>query len=879
MTTSIVQIILSADTAIVPGDTLAVRENVVHPLVVGGQLLTGCLSPSGANLCANGSVSVQLPSAPLQPVAVLSAPAALSFCDDLTLDGSLSHGGGVFALSFSWNVSAWDVDLEGLQPIRELLTLASPTSSSIIVPSSFLSIGVNYTFMLRVGNHAGGTSQIATRTVVKATAVSLTTSIANGVEITTLRSSALSLLGEVTLPAVECTTGISIDQLAISFSWLVEPAGSNISGSSAQLSIWVSPSPLVVSIYGGAVRTVASRSTLTLDASASHDPDERGVPITNFSWSCIDAGGSLAVAEAFVATLGAGGGAGGDTCRTTAGDVLTPKVSDSGVLTLAPGMLPSSRFYYIAFAARRGDRSGLATVLLELHANATPSVSLSIEQPSRGRAASTVTLQSPSERLVLVGDATPASGPCSRLLPLDNLTDVACGRAFNWSVLSGSLDLSDPLVRPKSSSRYLVIAEGAIALGQRVTVELAVEDDGHIGRAQVEIQVAVPPIEGYVTIEPSSGEQLASVFTLVQSGWYSDSLPLTFSFDFWSDSTANAIRDCHKGTIGWAPIASGLSQPRYSTRFLPTGHIVVRARATDSFGNMGCAFGNLTVQEPSRPRAALVSEEVDSLVRAMETGQSVKPYAVGVLASVLLSDINTSQSPPFPPSPRSPPTPLTNPSFPRAPSLIPNLAPARSELLGQLLNLLSSLQPAVHSSAEYKQAHALALAATLAQPNELTDSAAAQGLAIAASLADDLTSSDDGWNLPYPVTQACASLVDASIVPPPPPPPPQPPSPPPSPLAPWPPCPPWPSLPPQWGWRQLHSTSRQLSSRELQSSPPTSVREVIHKVAQHEWELLITGEVRVVGGAQLLLIVARGHVSPTDYRTVAAGDATCTQYA
>ncbi|KAL3922577.1 MAG: hypothetical protein SGPRY_004514 [Prymnesium sp.] len=932
LTPSVFQIFLSADTAILPGDTLTVRDNVVHPLLVGGQLLTGCISPSGANFCANGSVSVQLPSAPLEPVAVLSAPETLSFCDDLPLDGSLSHGGGVFALSFSWNVSAWGVYLADLQPIRELLASAPSARSSVIVPSSILSTGVNYTFMLQVANHAGGVSQIATRTVVKATEVSLTTSFANGIEITTQRSSALSLLGEVTLPDVQCTTGISIDQLAISFSWLVEPVGvswnseqeaalmartalaqlgreliippntlapetsyratlvsspqadsphlhlvgSNISGSFAQLSIWVSPSPLVVSIYGGAMRTVASSSTLSLDASASYDPDERSVPLTNFSWSCTDAGGSLAEAEAFVATLSAGGGVSGDACHTAAGELLTPTVTSGGVLTLAPRLLASSRFYYIAFAARHGDRSGLATVLLELHANATPTVSLSVEQPLRSRAKSSITLQAPSERLVLVGDATPASGSCIQLQPLDNLTDVACGRAFNWSVVSGSLDLADPRVRRKSSSRYLVIAAGAIGAGQHVTVELAVEDDGQIGRSQVEIRVAVPPIEGHISIEPSRGEQFTSVFTLVQSGWYSDNLPITFNFDLWSHSTADASRDCRKGTVGWVPIAFGLSQPRYSTRFLPTGHVVVRASATDSLGNVGCAFSNLSIQEPSRPRATLFSEEVDSLVRAMDLRQSVKPYAIWVVASMLLSETNISKSSFSPSSPPSPPhidSPATPPSIPSLPSTssLPTPVPAQAELLEKLLDLLASLQPTIHSPPEYKKSHALALAATLSQPDALTDSAAAQGLAMALALAENLTPSDDAWNLPHPLVQACASLVEASNVPLPPPPPPSPPSPPPSPLAPWPPCPPWPSLPPQWGWRQLQSTSRQLSVRELQSSPLPSVREVIRRLAQHEWQLLVNGEVRVVGGEQLELTVARGHVSPTYDRTVMAG--------
>ncbi|KAL3917181.1 MAG: hypothetical protein SGPRY_006506 [Prymnesium sp.] len=937
VSTSQLQILLGAQTAVVAGDTLALRPGTLHPLFVGEEPLVDCSSPSGADTCASGAVVVQPLTTPDQPVALLVAPPLLSLCDELKLDGSQSYGGGIFPLSFEWGVSAPAVEPSKLQPVLQLLSAARSSLPSASVPSSLLLTGVNYTFTLRVRNRAGGVGSASAR-VVRSPKLLLTSTISGGTEITTLSSSTLSLIASVQLPNTSCAQQGSIDGLFISFMWgiaavgrssndsqhaalmaqtvsvqggreLILPPhsllpgteyiatliaspgpGGNISAGESHLAIHVGTAPLIPLMLGGALRTASNSSVLTLDVSASYDPDAVGLELTNWSWGCTDAGGSAAAAALFFATVEERGEGEGGECLTPAGEPLVTPGTIGSVLQLYTGELPSARFFYFFATLHAGSRSGKASALVELVASSPPSVLLSIEQPLRAKQGSIVSLTFPSERLVIVGDAMASAGPCTSLQPLDEQGSASCSRAYKWSVLSGDENLIHSSGRLKSTSRYLVLPPGAIGAGGRVRVELAVEDEGGTGRAQIEIQVAVPPVGGAVKVLPTSGDQLNTDFSFAQAGWYASSLPLSYGFDFWSLPSEAAARDCQEQTAGWFPMAFGLRQPSFTTRFLPSGHVVVRATVVDGIGSRNCVFANLSIAQPSISPYPLLANELASMVRNFEMGQQVSLYAVGVLA-LLLNSGNSSSPPPSNP-------PSTHASTP------PSSPPEQMQegLLEQMLSILVSLQPSVYSRPEFKRAHAQALAGVISQPEELSDAAIAQSLDITTVLSSSLLPSDARWNVVEPIAQSSARLVQAALVASPPPPPPSPPSPPPSPLQPWPPCPPWPGLPPRWGWRQMeespielppfvqlpHNAARELlplnhlppSSlgkerlvRGLQSSP-ASVRGVIRLLAQYEWRQLVDGEVRVIFVSQLEMTVARGRSAVGETRAGGQGSST-----
>ena len=113
-TSYIVQAMLNRQSSLWAGSTVSVLPSTVHPAEVNDVPLTGC-TLLGANFCASGSVTAELPDVPATPTASLSMPTSVGPCDDVTIDGLASDGGGVYPLVFRWNASAVDDTLSPQQ--------------------------------------------------------------------------------------------------------------------------------------------------------------------------------------------------------------------------------------------------------------------------------------------------------------------------------------------------------------------------------------------------------------------------------------------------------------------------------------------------------------------------------------------------------------------------------------------------------------------------------------------------------------------------------------------------------------------------------------------------------------------------------------------
>ena len=90
---------------------------------------------------------------------MLSAPSTLSACDDLTLSGISSSGGGIFALGYYWNCSA--TTSTGAAPTAALLQLlgsADPSLSRVTIPADAIYSGQQLRFSLVVYSELGGRS-------------------------------------------------------------------------------------------------------------------------------------------------------------------------------------------------------------------------------------------------------------------------------------------------------------------------------------------------------------------------------------------------------------------------------------------------------------------------------------------------------------------------------------------------------------------------------------------------------------------------------------------------------------------------------------------------------------------------------------------------
>ena len=76
---------LQALTAFGAGSTVTILSDVIYPTHIGDTPLESCAAPSGSNMCAQGSVVVEPPLAPLVPSASVTAPQLVGVCDDLEL--------------------------------------------------------------------------------------------------------------------------------------------------------------------------------------------------------------------------------------------------------------------------------------------------------------------------------------------------------------------------------------------------------------------------------------------------------------------------------------------------------------------------------------------------------------------------------------------------------------------------------------------------------------------------------------------------------------------------------------------------------------------------------------------------------------------------
>uniref|UniRef100_A0A6U5ZX52 GPS domain-containing protein n=1 Tax=Guillardia theta TaxID=55529 RepID=A0A6U5ZX52_GUITH len=135
---------------------------------------------------------------------------------------------------------------------------------------------------------------------------------------------------------------------------------------------------------------------------------------------------------------------------------------------------------------------------------------------------------SPDNRLVLT----------SRVLTFAN---ESCKPSYEWSLLSGDIDLLQPEVRTTSLfSPNLVIRPNVLVQGQDYVFELRVTcASGSSGTSRIALLVREPPRGGIFTVSPTSGFSLYTYFLLKAIGWLdsSDEFPLKYSYRIKSGQT------------------------------------------------------------------------------------------------------------------------------------------------------------------------------------------------------------------------------------------------------------------------------------------------------------------------------------------------------
>lgn len=304
---------LSGQTALLPGHLIRVKPNAIYPMAVLGVPLKSCLgsapqssSLAGGNLfssngtndnaavgnnsssyCAANAVPLSPPGhlGEVQaPTARLTASGRRSLCNGLALSAALSVGGGVYELTYEWNVTLLDDSLyapsDGARAVLSALrahvanagksvfippelfqprapsplpplmpsapppvmpsapppSLPAPTPAAPPVPLSRLALQSSFIFSMRVASKYGGWSSPASATVITSSSPSLAVSIDGGdvLPLIVRRPRQLSLRGDVVMPKTDCAAatytsssatapgmGLFDGSMALSISWSI----------------------------------------------------------------------------------------------------------------------------------------------------------------------------------------------------------------------------------------------------------------------------------------------------------------------------------------------------------------------------------------------------------------------------------------------------------------------------------------------------------------------------------------------------------------------------------------------------------------------------------------------------------------------------------
>ena len=350
----------------------------------------------------------------LQPLATLSGPATLLLCpgSGLSLVGGYTTAEGALSPRpprFIWAAAAGS---DNLGPISAHLAVHA-ASEVLELDAALLDPGDRFTFTLQVVDLVGHTSDPATHTVTRlATPAPVVTIEApshltlsagellllparaqlancNGTDVspvvfewraTDATGAVLTLTDENgLLPGAARSTLALRGGAPLSFgeTHLLSVTGCISSApllcGSAEVRVTLRDSPLVARLAGGD-RAVGEDEGLSLDASASADPDEPTAAL-RFVWSC-----STAAADAKADTAAAANAAG---CPT-----LPP--ADS-TLALLPGVLPPGRFVFAVSVSKGGGETANARVAITVVAGSVPAVS--VAPPAAAKQSTNTTLR------------------------------------------------------------------------------------------------------------------------------------------------------------------------------------------------------------------------------------------------------------------------------------------------------------------------------------------------------------------------------------------------------------------------------------------------------------------------------------------------------
>jgi hypothetical protein len=584
------------------------------------------------------SVAVQAPANPIAPVVALRALAnVINECDRIRIDASYSTGRG----AGEWGGVSWAVAGEGVANPAAILSELASYGKDLSTPISFSNAGFSrgtVTITLYVTNFLGSQdsksiSVLVTDQIVPAVSIigapekffsqnkpieqqaeSFIPACLAGQISTLAYSWSILDINRSSVPAVSAShspSRFNLPAFAVevaSYFLVVTATPNDGIAATYEVLLHVVSDGAVAAVRGGLTRTASALSPFQLDASASHHPSYPGpATVLSYAWSC-------AMASAGGADCGLG------------------PLPSAAVLTFAAGELPVSAQTYVFTVAVSSNRDAItaaASVSVAVVASALPSASIDQTQTRYNSQAAI------SVRGVL--------GPLlsSESYAFSWSVSPAVGGAANSSALALALSGSSEV--PSFLDFPVSFFANTLSPGVTYTLTLRAAFAGSpsaVAVSSMDIRMNTPPYLGALTVTPSSGTSLVTLFMVASRGWIiqADSYPVVYTLSAFSGG-GSLFANSGGGLL---PILISRGSSPFLESHLPPGieagayEVTCSATAVDAYGSVsGTATATTAVRPAGDP--VVVANLIQDLLDSAEATQNFdfSSHLIGVGAHSL----------------------------------------------------------------------------------------------------------------------------------------------------------------------------------------------------------------------------------------------------
>lgn len=327
----------------------------------------------------------------------------------------------------------------------------------------------------------------------------------------------------------------------------------------------------LVAVIAGGDRAVAATTPLTIDASASYDPDQSKSPF-EYKWTCT-VGAAASPCFDHLCMMQA-------PCSTSTSPITQGMMSKimftttQKALTIPAGALLPDQVYEFGVEVQKESRvPGSAKIQISSVAGKPPIVT--IDAPANPTLADYTGKVNPSERLILAGT-----------VELRDANDQPVGIDVSNSVWSMSPLPADPLmVEQPTGGTNFIVAKDTLTPGSTYTFRLQHNVGGVIGYAQFKLLVNRKPFGGVFKVSPKLGDEFTK-FTLSASDWVDDQEDLPFIYEYRQyphDAPLKSLQVIAKKAVN------------KHTTILPKGRVTVYCYVQDQFGAAVENSRNLTI--------------------------------------------------------------------------------------------------------------------------------------------------------------------------------------------------------------------------------------------------------------------------------------------